>query len=363
MGLSSWTAALVALVATSALPVTAAPCPAVSARETCAQPYVRKEWRHLSDGQRQQYIGAVQCMMKEPGTATATLSIVRNRFEDFLATHVKQTDFVHFVGIFYPYHRLLLAEYETALWNCGWDRALGQPFWDWTLDTGSKEVFLNSPIFDTALGFGGNGAYIPGNLSHPGLPGFTVAPPNDIPDRSGGGCVVDGPFAGLGTYFGPQNNTEPKAALRCLRRDFSYDSLRERASPAQVQAAMAIDTHGDFEFVTDSQSYHPAGHWGVGGLYGTMTDTYASPADPVFFLHHSNVDQAWWSWQMRDLAAREKDMSGPLVMFDYANKLGGNATLETPVWVGLGQSRVEVKVADLMHIQKGPLCYTYESLY
>lgn len=126
---------------------------------------------------------------------------------------------------------------------------------------------------------------------------------------------------------------------------------------------MALPHYGDFEFVTDSQSYHPAGHWGVGGLYGTMTDTYASPADPIFFLHHSNVDRSWWSWQMRDLAARERDMSGPLVMFDYANALGGNATLETPVWVGLGESRVEVKVTDLMHIQKGPLCYTYESLY
>ncbi|KAK8118461.1 uncharacterized protein PG998_003087 [Apiospora kogelbergensis] len=341
----------------------AAPPPPQSPSKTCARPYVRKEWRHLADEQRHQYIRAVQCMMTLPGTATSTLSIVRNRFEDFLATHVKQTDFVHFVGIFYPYHRLLLAEYEKALWSCGWDRSLGQPFWDWTLDTGSKEAFLNSPIFDTTLGFGGNGAYIPGNLSHPELPGFTVGPPNDIPDRSGGGCLADGPFAGLGTFFGPQSNVEPKAALQCVRRDFSFDSLRARASPAQVAAAMALGRYGDFEFVTDSQSYHPAGHWGVGGLYGTMTDTYASPADPIFFLHHSNVDRAWWSWQTRDLARREKDMSGPLVMFDYANVLGGNATLDTPVWVGLGDGRVELKVKDLMHIQKGPLCYTYESLY
>ncbi|KAK8091245.1 hypothetical protein PG994_000750 [Apiospora phragmitis] len=350
MGLSSWTwtTALLALVATSALPITAAP---TSVRETCARPYVRKEWRHLTDGQRQQYIGAVQCMMNQPGTATATLSIVRNRFEDFLATHVKQTDFVHFV-------------YEKALWACGWDRTLGQPFWDWTLDTGSKEAFLNSPIFDTVLGFGGNGAYIPGNLSHPELSGFTVGPPNDIPDRSGGGCLIDNPFAGLGTYFGPQNDTSPKDALGCVRRDFSYDSFRERASPAQVEAAMALANYGAFEFVTDSQSYHPAGHWGVGGLYGTMTDTYASPADPVFYLHHSNVDRAWWSWQARDLVGRERDMSGPLVSFDYTNARGGNATLDTPVWVGLGEgNRVEFRVADLMHIQKEPLCYEYESLY
>lgn len=57
----------------------------------------------MADEQRHQYIRAVQCMMTLPGTATSTLSIVRNRFEDFLATHVKQTDFVHFVVSIGPY--------------------------------------------------------------------------------------------------------------------------------------------------------------------------------------------------------------------------------------------------------------------
>jgi len=65
-----------------------------------------------------------------------------------------------------------LSEYEKALWACGWDRKLGQPYWDWTLDTGSEEEFLSSPVFHKKHGFGGNGAYIPGNLTHPQLPGF-----------------------------------------------------------------------------------------------------------------------------------------------------------------------------------------------
>lgn len=73
---------------------------------------------------------------------------------------------------------MLLAQYEKALWACGWDRSLGQPYWDWTLDTASQAAFLASPVFDTVCGFGGNGAYIPGNLSHPQLPGFVSYPPS-----------------------------------------------------------------------------------------------------------------------------------------------------------------------------------------
>ncbi|KAH9438325.1 hypothetical protein MCOR02_001961 [Pyricularia oryzae] len=354
---ASWTAGLVVLLATFSS-ATAKPCrpgPGV-----CEKPYVRKEWRNLSNPQKEKYIKAVQCLMEKP--STAGMAAVRNRYEDFVATHIVQTEAVHFTGIFYPFHRLLLLEYEKALWECGWDRRLGQPFWDWTLDTESDAKFLSSPVFDKKLGFGGNGAFIPGNLSHPELPGHVGGPPFDLPDRSGGGCLEDGPFAGLKTQLGPLNDTEVKAE-RCIRRDFSPRSLARFGSRAQVDAAMQIGDYGTFERVTDSQTFHPAGHWATGGLYGTMTDTYASPGDPVFYLHHSNVDRAWWSWQQRDLGKRQREMDGPLFMFDYANALGGNATLDTPVWVGLAGQRVEFKAGELLHLQKGPLCYMYESIY
>jgi len=125
---------------------------------------------------------------------------------------------------------------------------------------------------------------------------------------------------------------------------------------------MTFPDFGTWEFITDSQTFHPGGHWAVGGLYGTMTDTYCSPADPIFYLHHSNMDRAWWSWQTRNLPKREKEISGPLVFFDYQNLLAGNATLDTRVWVGLA-NRVEFKAGDLLHIRKGPFCYTYDVLY
>ncbi|KAK1828734.1 hypothetical protein QBC39DRAFT_384825 [Podospora conica] len=324
------------------------------------KPYVRKEWRRLKPHERTGYINAVKCLMNSPSLIT-NLPAAESRYDDFTATHQAQTDFVHFVGIFYPFHRLLLAEYEKALWDCGWDRKLGQPYWDWTIDGSSEDEFLKSPVFHNNHGFGGNGAYIPGNLSHPELPGHVGGPPFELPDRSGGGCLLTGPFAGLSTKLGPQNITTGTTP-RCVRRDFSYASLRDFSGEAQIQEAMGLPDFGSFEQITDTSTFHPGGHWAIGGLYGAMTDTYVSPSDPLFYLHHSNMDRAYWSWQMLNLSVREQEISGPLVFFDYANQIAGNATLTTPVWVGLA-NRVDHVAGDLLHIRKGPFCYTYDQVY
>ncbi|KAK6843889.1 hypothetical protein PG987_004749 [Apiospora arundinis] len=262
---------------------------AVGIDSTCTKPYVRKEWRRLTIDERKLYIGAVKCMMKRPGVAP--MEAVTNRFEDFLATHIVQALDSHFVGIFYPYHRFLLSRYEQELWQCGWDRGLGQPFWDWTLDVEHDDDLLKSPVFDIETGFGGNGGWIGGNFTNP-APGMIVQPPQDVPDRTGGGCLQNGPFADLSTFLGPHNNTEKKGR-NCVRRDLAPASLRNMSGPARVVEAMRLPDYGHWERATDGATLHPGGHWGVGGLYGSMTDLWASPADPVFWLHHSNLDRAW----------------------------------------------------------------------
>lgn len=55
-------------------------------------------------------------------------------------------------------------------------------------------------------------------------------------------------------------------------------------------------------------------------------------------------------------------MSGPLVEFDYSNKYGCNATLETEIHIG-STANVTAKVRDVMDIQGDVLCYTYDKLY
>lgn len=99
--------------------------------------------------------------------------------------------------------------------------------------------------------------------------------------------------------------------------------------------------------------------FGIGGTFGQMGDPFASAADPIFFMHHANLDRVWWSWQSKDLKKRLKDISGPQIIQDWTNQYGGNVTLDFPL--SLGYNNVEAKVSDLMDIR--PLCYTYDKLY
>lgn len=62
-------------------------------------------------------------------------------------------------------------------------------------------------------------------------------------------------------------------------------------TPAQIDAATAV--HGFVAFQHAIEGIHNPVHNAVGG---TMASS-SSPADPLFWLHHANVDRLWANWQ------------------------------------------------------------------
>ena len=48
-----------------------------------------------------------------------------------------------------------------------------------------------------------------------------------------------------------------------------------------------------------------------------MKDTFSSPGDPIFFLHHAQIDRLWTLWQKRDLKTRQYAISGNGTLFNY----------------------------------------------
>ena len=60
---------------------------------------------------------------------------------------------------------------------------------------------------------------------------------------------------------------------------------------AGTPSAMAKTTYDTFS--APINSIHGSVHIWVGG---TMSDASVSPADPVFWLHHANLDRLWWAW-------------------------------------------------------------------
>jgi len=81
----------------------------------------------------------------------------------------------------------------------------------------------------------------------------------------------------------------PTRTINVIRAPGSDGGLAAIASG--VPSAMAKTTYGDF--TGPINGIHGSVHIWVGG---TMSDASVSPADPVFWLHHANLDRLWWAW-------------------------------------------------------------------
>ncbi|KAG2024167.1 tyrosinase central domain-containing protein [Coprinopsis cinerea AmutBmut pab1-1] len=90
-----------------------------------------------------------------------------------------------------------------------------------------------------------------------------------------------------------------------------------------------------------------------------MMSGRASPADPIFYLHHANLDRIWAKWQNADRKNRLYDISGPVsqvgpeadeqVTLDFLLPF---ETLADPVLLG-----------DVMDTEAYPGCYRYDDQY
>lgn len=87
-----------------------------------------------------------------------------------------------------------------------------------------------------------------------------------------------------------------------------------------------------------------------------MGDLYSSSIDPLFWLHHAQIDRLWATWQ-EGATARLKDMAGPSV----ACTILGDTTLNTTMYVGYnGPARPISTVMDTQNRDgSGILCYKY----
>ncbi|KAK8091708.1 hypothetical protein PG997_002069 [Apiospora hydei] len=119
----------------------------------------RREYGDLTREERLDYVRAMQCMMDAPAKTPASVSPgAKNRFDDFVVTHIQQTFTAHYSGNFQAWHRWFMHSWEKALRDeCGYKGY--QPYWDWSK---YAEAPQDSPIFngeDDSMG--GNGEYLP----------------------------------------------------------------------------------------------------------------------------------------------------------------------------------------------------------
>lgn len=296
----------------------------LAARQTCSSPRLRKGWSTATVEERLAYLDAAVCVTKKPSRLgnhpNATLH------DDFAYTHAvlnDQSKFpsaptspwflqpstastdshylpVHEFAPFLPWHRYFVMVYEKALQDCGYKGTA--MYWDWVADSNDP---AKSAVWDPVTGFGGNGQ---GTSTH-----RLIAPP-----------VQDGPFKHhRPLYWG--TSVDQHSLSRAWARANSgnpddRDLFGHRYTPEIVAGVLANSSYDGFRSALEGGP-HASVHFGVavGAGIGKKGDLVPASSpngksnsrhpkgplltpnpDPIFFLHHTQVDRLWWIWQQAD---------------------------------------------------------------
>lgn len=156
-----------------------------------------------------------------------------------------------------------------------------------------------------------------------------------------GDCVMEGPMAGMNfRYF--KDRIDP----HCLFRTFDYSQNRLSGGKYSSSAIDEILKKPDISSFTKSlNSVHASVHEGLGGdmegfsapngeLHFPMYSLKLSSTllDPIFFLHHAQVDRLWWQWQqshMHTNVSRDFALDIPLAMAGFVKDITSSEALDS----------------------------------
>jgi tyrosinase len=276
----------------------------------------------------------------------------------------------HMSPLFLPWHRIMLLAFEYNLQVALGDAGFALPYWDWAADGSMADpktslLWSNQPDF---LGTGrGGGLYYDPNLGS-GQYSVTLY---ENPDRTATisiaspgvvtlnahGLLANAPVmftttgalpTGLVTqtiYYvknpttntfevsatpggasintsGTQSGTHQVDSPPVLRQIPPRGVLRELGQQRQLPNTTAVnDAATAAGFDTPPYDHNSTGfrrnlevnlhndvHVWIGGDRGDMGPS-SSPNDPVFFLHHCNVDRIWEAWMQRNNRTYQPTMS------------------------------------------------------
>lgn len=206
---------------------------------------------------------------------TSAFNALKNAgaYDGFVSRHFDAMRVAHNGSLFLPWHRKFLEELETAL--LGINPSVGAlPYWPW--DQGSGSLWTDAQ-------FGPDG------------------------DPAQNNRVLSGPFANWTALVlnAGTGQLEPRATVGLVRELGSPGGL---PSASQVQAALSESAYGDVRPALEQAPLHNSVHLWVGGDMRAGT----SPNDPIFFLHHCNVDRLWWQWQLSNGIDDYEGPTGPM---------------------------------------------------
>ncbi|MEC4017893.1 tyrosinase family protein [Streptomyces sp. H27-D2] len=259
---------------------------------------IRKSAVDLTEQERDRFLEAVIRLKHRPAPGgSAGVSV----YDQFVVLHGavmavitpglppgETVNFAHWDIGFCAWHRKYLREFERALQQEV--NGVAIPYWDWTDHAGAvNKLFI--PEFLGSLHSGVPGPVTDGVLRDPvpgserpawwpaGADGFPVHP---LLEDTFGTTLARG-SAGVGW---------PATAARIAQLE---RLVIQEPGVHPLWYFWQVLEEGNARFATRT---HNRGHNFIGGH---MSGAF-SPNDPVFWLHHANVDRLWADWQERRLS-------------------------------------------------------------
>ena len=205
---------------------------------------------------------------------------------------------------FLPWHRAYLLMYERVVRELTGQSDFALPYWDWTEDRQLPAAFVD-PTF--------------GGTTNPLFEARGASPTDALGDGVVGPGVIntiltETPFERFGTSRPVGQSDLNQSWITCTN----------------------CGTYGTLE-----GNPHNLVHGFVGGIMGGVQ----SAGDPIFMMHHCNIDRIWWTWRQGG-------------QVDSPDPLWTNMTFENNFFNPNG-SFYSPKVSDLLVPE--PLGYTYDT--
>lgn len=271
-----------------------------------AAPRIRKNVKDLTAAEKQDYVDAILKLKSTPSPYSPEYSY----YDQLIVFHREAVNYsagtehhvAHAHPSILPWHRKMVLLFEDALREVS-GKDITVPYWDWTDPESTQAVFSESfmgtqgdPSQEYALT---NGPFR--------KDAWAVTVFSDDPT---GRSMTPHPYLvrATGHYDADVNpdihlptTEEVETGLRIPNYDVApWNTLSDRSkSFRNYLEGFDPDRPGYFHMHNMVHTW-VAGHFTLENgevRFGTMAAPDISPNDPVFFVHHANVDRVWAQWE------------------------------------------------------------------
>lgn len=271
----------------------------------------RKNVKSLGVDEKRRFIEAIKWLKTRPSVLG-----LASRYDDYVEVHRGALDsatnfdpgWAHNHAAFFPWHRELLYQFEEEVRTPqspnqpAFDENFTIPYWDWTREqSSSDDGFPFQHDFIGVDGAGNPGNQVMRDPAHATEdPYFYPFDPDDwtivVKDGGPGDAILGTDADFLTRYFGfltPANALSIFGTAAAVATELPQNDTAVAGTNTFFRQVIGAANYLQLRALTED--LHNLVHRYV---YGNFV-TSSSPNDPVFWMHHAQIDRMWTIWQER----------------------------------------------------------------